>query len=78
MNITYEITEEAYSLGASTHVSYGIAAYACSEDGDTTMIDAIPNITADKQSLLALVALCNRLELSVLHLREVIDDYLAS
>ena len=78
MNITYEITEEAYSSGASTHISYGIAAYACNEDGDIAIIDGIQNITADKQSLLALVALCNRLELSVLHLREVIDDFLAS
>ena len=79
MNILYVITEETYSSEASIRISYGIAVYAVGKDGSTTaMIDAIHDITSHKKALIELVALCNRLELSVLHLHEVVDDFLAS
>ena len=79
MNIIYEMTEESYSSEGNTRVSYGIAAYADSKDGGTaTIIDVIHDITSDKQALLALITLCNQLNLSPMHLREVIDDFLAN
>ncbi len=79
MNIIYEMTEESYSSEGNTRVSYRIAAYADSKDGSTaTMIDVIHDITSDKQAMYKLVELCNRLKLSTVHLREVIDDFLAN
>ena len=79
MNIIYEMTEETYSLETNTRISYGIAAYADSKDGSTaTIIDVIRDITSDKQALLALITSCNQLNLSLIHLREVIDDFLAN
>lgn len=78
MNITYEITEETYSLDTSTRTSYGITAYADgNENGTAAIIDTVHDITSDKQALTELVALCNRLKLSTIHLRDVIDDFLA-
>ena len=78
MNITYEITEETYSLGTSTRTSYGITAYSRNnEHGTTVTVATVHDITADKQALTEFVALCNRLELSAIHFRDVIDDYLA-
>ena len=79
MNITYGVTEEIYSLGHSFRTSYGIAAYADSaEDGTATIVASVHDVTADKQSLDELASLCNRLELSTIHLNDVVEDFLAS
>ena len=78
MKTTYEITEETYSLGSSTRTSYGITVYVGGHENGTAMIAAeIHDITADQQALTELVTLCNRLELSIIHLHDVIDDFLA-
>ena len=77
MNVTYGMTEEVYSLGAERRVSYGIAAYAdAEEDGTATIVAAVHDITADRQALSELVALCNCLGLSLLHLNDVVEDFL--
>jgi len=77
MNITYEITEETYSLGTSTRTSYGITAYSRNHENSTAVtVATVHDITADKQALTELVALCNRLELSAIHLHDVIEDLL--
>ena len=78
MKITYVITEEAYSLSLSTRTSYGITAYSRNnENGTTVTVATVHDITADKQALTDLVALCNRLELSEIHLHDIIDYFLA-
>ena len=78
MNVTYGITKEIYSLGDSSRISYGIAAYANSEeDGTSTIVASIHDITANEQAILELVQQCNRLELSTIHLNDVIEDFLA-
>ena len=76
MNVTYGITEEVYSLDTERRVSYGIAAYADAEDGTATIVASVHDITADRHALSELVELCNRLELSLLHLDDVIEDFL--
>jgi len=79
MNITYGITEETYSLGNTTRVSYGVAAYADADENGTAAIAAsVHDVTADKQALTRLVSLCNRLELSLIHLNDVMEDFLVS
>lgn len=79
MKITYGITEETYSLGNTSRVSYGIAAYAdADEDGTATIVASVRDITANRQALAELVSLCNSLELSTTHLMDVVEDFLAS
>lgn len=79
MNVTYGVTEEIYSLGISSRTSYGIAAYADSEENSTaTIVASVHDVTADKQSLDELASLCNRLELSTIHLLDVVEDFLAT
>ena len=59
-------------------MSYGIAAYANSkEDGTSTIVASIHDITANEQALLELMQQCNRLELSTIHLDNVIEGFLA-
>ncbi len=78
MNVTYGLTEERYFLGADCRVSYGIVAYADAEDdGTVTIISSVHDVTEDKQALSELVELCNHLGLSLLHLDDVIEDFLA-
>ena len=78
ITVTYGITEEKYTLGQQTRTSYGIAAYSNSEtDGTAVVIASVHDIREDKEKLSALVQTCNCLELSVVHLRDVIEDFLA-
>ena len=78
MNVTYAVVEERYSLGDCSRTSYGIAAYAnFSKDGTATVVATVCDVTDDKQAIAELVALCNRLELSIVHLMDVVEDFLA-
>ena len=77
ITVTYGITEEKYTLGQQTRISYGIAAYSNSEtDGTATIIASVQDISEDREKLSRLVQNCNCLELSVIHLRDVIEDFL--
>ena len=78
MNVTYGLTEEVYSLGDSSRIAYGIAAYAdTEEDGTATIVATVHDVTTDKQALDELVSLCNCLELSTVLLMDVVEDFLA-
>ena len=77
MDITYGITEEIYTLGSDSRTSYGIVAYSNAyTDKTATIVAAVHDITNDKQKLLELVQLCNKLHLSVIHLGDVVEDFL--
>ena len=78
INVTYAIIEEKYTLGNESRVSYGILAYSnASENGTATIVASVHDITSNKESLTRLVDDCNRLKLSTVHLRDVVDDYLS-
>ena len=77
-SITYGITEEIYALGENRRVSYGIAAYADAEvDSTATILTIVNDITGDRSKLIQLVEMCNRLELSPVHLIDVVENFLA-
>ena len=77
MNITYAVTEEKYTLGNESRTSYGIVAYANAEqNGTATVVTSIHDVTSDEQSLRRLVDDCNSLELSIVHLPDVVEDFL--
>lgn len=78
-SITYGVTEEVYSLGGNSRKAYGIAAYSNSEiDGTATVLTSVNDISSDREKLEELVQICNRSELSLIHLKDVINDYLAN
>lgn len=77
MNVTYAVVEEKYVLGEEKRTFYGIVAYANAEqDGTATIVASVRDITSDKQRLIKLVDDCNRLELSTVHLSDVVEDFL--
>lgn len=78
-SITYGVTEEVYSLGGNSRKAYGIAAYSNSEiDGTATVLTSVNDITSDRVKLEELVEICNRTELSLIHLNDIINDFLAN
>ena len=76
-NITYAISKENYAFGNETRTSYGIVAYSnADQDGSKTIVASVRDITSDKTSLIKLVNDCNSLELSTVHLNDVVEDFL--
>ena len=76
-NITYAVSEEKYTFGNETRISYGIVAYSnADQDGSKTIVASIRDVTSNKERLVELVNDCNRLELSTVHLNDVVEDFL--
>ena len=76
--VTYGIVQELYAVETEHRISYGIAAYAnMSEDGTATIVASVRDISSDKHQVEELVNLCNHLQLSLLHLDDVIEDFLS-
>ena len=79
MSITYGIVEEMYTLGDESRISYGIVAYSnADEDKTATIVASIHDITNDKKRLAELVLLCNKLQLSVIHMNDIVEDFLTN
>lgn len=75
--ITYGIIETHDCMDDNTYTSYGIAAYANAKLGDAvTVIASINNITTDRKKLVELVGICNLHRLSLMHLEDVVEDFL--
>lgn len=78
--ITYALVEEKYeSENNDNRISYGIV--ACSNvgtDGTATIVASVLDITNDKRRICALIKCCNDLNLSLIHLNDVVEDFLAS
>ena len=79
MSIRFGLIQELYVLDGTNRVSYGIAAFADAKtNGSATIVDAVRDITSNREKLAALIRRCNRLRLSDIHLHDVIEDFLAS
>ena len=78
INVTYSMIKEIYSFESEVRTSYGIVAYANTQDGGTPVVLAeVHDITTDEKSLAELVSRCNRLHLSTVHLNDIVEDFLA-
>lgn len=74
MEHKYIMVENKYYDGTSK-ISFGIA-YAEIYDNETTVIKTISDITCDKQAIEKLIHLCNDLDLSIIHIEDVVEDFL--
>ena len=73
--ITYILCRETYKAKRSERIAYGIAVYA---EGVPTCVARLHDVTSDKNALTELVLLCNRLQLSPIHLHDVVEDFLTN
>lgn len=77
MTVTYGVIRESFILNTAERTAYGIAAYADAElDGSATVIARIGDVTHDESKGYELAELCNRLELSPMHLYDVVEDFI--
>ena len=49
---------------------------SCMSLGSATIVASVHDITSDKDAIAALVDDCNRLELSTIHLLDVVEDFI--
>lgn len=76
--IRYSTIEETLVHGGEARISYGIAAYSDTEtDGTAVRIAVVRDICSSRQRIADLVRLCNGCQLSVIHLPEIVEDFLA-
>lgn len=75
-NCKYIVVKNEYIDGENTRVSYGIAAIEnC--DGVISVLMSVSDISSDFCTVENLVKLCNTKELDLIHIEEVINDFLA-
>ena len=70
--ITYVLMEDRYCNGMRPKAFYGIQ--IC--DASDKIVATVWDISADRERLSELVQKCNLLELSPIHLYDVIEDFL--
>ena len=74
----YGIVEEKYSLNGNTRVAYGVAVYAGKESDDiATVIAAVNDVSCDREKLIGFIKNCNEMKLSLIHLNDAVEDFLA-
>ena len=72
--IIYRVVES--TLDSEYDKKYGIAVYSQTSEGEEKLLSAKNGFTEDRDGLQDLVELCNRLELSTIHLDDVVEDFL--
>ena len=68
----YILIESRYQIHGTLRTTYGIAYTNCA-----VILEAIPDLSENKDRVQRLAALCTKWELSPIHLRDLIDDFLA-
>ena len=76
--ITYGIFTGIYECKKECRTSYGIVVFAdIDEDKTATIVALIRDISSDRKAVEELVQKCNLLNLSLYHLSDVVEDFLA-
>ena len=73
MNFTYTVISNNEARMEGTGICYGIAA----ENGGE-VLDMVCDITSDWDEISNLVDKCNRNKLSLVHMRDVVEDFILS
>lgn len=74
----YGIVEEKYSLNGNARIAYGVAVYAGKESDDIAkVIAAINDVSCDREKLIGFIRKCNEIKLSLVHLNDAVEDFLA-
>ena len=74
MNYKYVLTKTTYYNGEHTRTSYGIAVISTLDN--ISVLCEITDITDGRNKLQKLVEFCNKKQLDIDHLQNVVDDFL--
>ena len=76
MTIKYKIVKEVHMTDEYTGISYGIAVYDSTAEVESGLLKYIGDVSCDKEEVEELVRMCNQLELSDVHIYDVVEDFL--
>lgn len=75
MKVKYIMTKNTYSDNETERVGYGIAAVK-KERGNQTVVQVYNDMSAEYEKVKGLVRLCNKGRLSLIHLPDVVEDFI--
>ena len=76
MEYSYCVVESTYRLDDKSYTAYGIACVT-SEDDSIIVLATYDDLSTDLAKVSHLVKLCNELKLDIIHLPDVVDDFIA-
>ena len=76
MNYHYTVVQETYMDETAPRTAYGIAAVQ-TDDNCLVVMHSIADVCVEPAPLHQLVQCCNQLNLDLIHLQDVVDDFLA-
>ena len=77
MNLKYIVVKNTYIDGEISRVGYGIALVQ-EQDGIPMVLDSVSDLSPDRRKTEKLAETCNSSQLSSLHFRDVVNDFLLS
>jgi hypothetical protein len=77
MGYRYIVVQNIYRSGRNTRIGYGLAAVT-QYDGVTTVLNSVPDLSADIQLVEGLMERCNSQGLDPIHLQDVVADFFAT
>lgn len=72
----YIVLQSTYKNGVAKRISFGIAGIE-EYDGTITVLDSVSDISSEIDPVEELVDLCNDQQLSLIHFRDIVSDFLA-
>ena len=75
MKHKYIVVQNTYKNGATTRISFGIAAVE-EYDGVIIVLESVSDISSNIKSIEHLVKICNNQKLDTIHLQDVVTDFL--
>ena len=76
MTYTYVVTQNTYQGKETSRIGFGVA--AIEECGSSiSVLESVSDISPDENAVRRLVEICNAQALSLLHLQDVISDFLS-
>ena len=76
MTYTYVVTQNTYQGMETSRIGFGIA--AIEECGSSiSVLESVSDISSDENAVSCLAEICNEQGLSLLHLHDVISDFLS-
>ena len=73
----YRVTQSRHTIEGCTYTVYGMSIYQRDRaDQPALLVREVPNISLSQARVAELVANCNRLQPSLIHLDDIVEDYL--
>lgn len=70
----YKLRETQHSREGTNYTTYGIDAFDSKTD---TLLESFPDLSFEKSEVTALITVCNKLQLDIVHLHDVVEDFIS-